>query len=168
MKFTPSTINDESPVVICDGYVPISIQWNTATSAMPRYCVLGNGKTSLLEIRVDGQTGAVYNIAAVLLPSIRHFAEMPTKQVVETRHGVPCCDVSLWNGKTRIDEQCDIEAFYGIGKVVILFGGSRGCSAIRLTDYISGNVVIRLTSNRVLREIEVKSLTPTEVRAFCK
>ncbi len=108
-----------------DGYVPVMARFRDEFEAPPIYWRTGDFKKTLVEIGVDRNNGAICKITVT---SINGVSDTTLPKIgfalSDLKEGIPCADLEVLGGETRVDVQCVVRALLERDELVVRFGDS--------------------------------------------
>ncbi len=139
-------------------YVPFKFQFADTGSIPHCYWRAGDMDSSLIEVGINIDTGAITGVTVLLCGNIRR--EFPNLSGADRScDGVPIIAIDGWPENRYLDETLPFTVFADASRVLILFSES----SIAVRSIISGEITFGVSHNEELVWIMVEGNVPSGV-----
>jgi hypothetical protein len=142
-----------------DEYVPLSFKCFEASSVMPFYWRTGDLRKSLIELKLNRDSGAIFSVTATLLPYPAHLHTCDWNPEIIQIEELPICDISRWNGNKHRDEKYELLTYLHKDSVLIYFENNTEIK----TFYKVGRLSFGVDDANTLCLLKFDDLTKTEI-----
>jgi hypothetical protein len=150
-----------------DGYVPLSFRcWEVRSkTAIPLYWRFGNLKTTLIEIGISQENGAIFDVTVVSLSEILNYGANDDDYISENIpviSGLPVCEIKPTDELTYFDEKREIISGLRKDSIVIWIGDKTEESTV----YKAGRLMFGVNSQNEICCLRVDHLDEEELKNF--
>ena len=153
--------------LVMDGYVPMSFRcWEVRSDvSVPTYWRVGNLKTSLIEIGISQENGAIFGVTVVALAHVRDLRLRPGYRLNPTaprKLGLPLCDIEKSGELKYMDESMNLIVDYDDESIYIRFGDKAAESKM----YQAGRLIFGVDSRDEICSLWIDGLRKGELDNF--